>query len=62
MGARFITYLKANTTMKSEDYCKLILRDAKPMMDFLGLTIVHDRSKVHDCKRYRIKTKSPGLG
>ena len=50
--------------MKSRDYCELILRDAKPMMDHHGLTILHNRSKVHDCKysftffkRNGIKTK-----
>ena len=63
-GVRFITFLKASTTMKSGDYCELILRDAKPMMDHLGLTILHDRSKVHNCKyplnffkKNHIKTK-----
>ena len=63
-GARFLTFLKANTTMKSRDYCELILRDAKPMMDHHGLTILHNRSKVLDCKytftffkRNGIKTK-----
>ena len=63
-GARFITFLKANQTMKSRDYCDLILRNAKPMLDHKGLTILHDRSKVHDCKfssyffkRNGIKTK-----
>ena len=64
LGARLVTFLKANTTMKSRDYCELILRDAKPMMDHLGLTILHDRRKVHDCKysfnffkKNHIKTK-----
>ena len=63
-SARFITFLKANTTTKSGDYCELILGDAKPMMDHLGLTILHDRSKMHDCihsfnffKKNHIKTK-----
>ena len=63
-GARLVTFLKANTAVKSGDYCQLILRDVKPMMDHLGLTILHDRSKVHNCKyplnffkKNHIKTK-----
>ena len=63
-GARLVTFLVSNTAMKSRDYCELILRDVKPMMDHLGLTILQDRSKVHDCKysfnffkKNHIKTK-----